>query len=107
MPSMSNPLYVRKRITIENTTSRPLTFVLEPWANEYPMAPGARYVIEGDGPSDGAEFYVEQVDDYFVVWAWDGSDARVLHEDECVIADWTKLRVPNFRELERSRREGL
>ena len=103
---MAPPPNIRKRITIENTTAHPLTFVLEPWANEYPMGPGERYVVEGDGPADGAEFFVEQGDEYFVVWAWDGSDARVLREDGSVAAGWTELRVPNFRELERRRRES-
>ena len=98
--------YVTRQITVENTSGRSLTFVLEPWANEHDMAPGRRFVVEGQGPDDGAEFYVLQEDDYFVVWAWDGSDARLLEEDGTVIWDWTELRVPNFRELDRRRRNA-
>ena len=104
---MEHSPYIRKRITVENTSGRSLTFVLEPWAEEYPMPSGQRYVVEGDGPAEGAEFYVEQGDEYFVVWAWDGSDARVLREDGSVLADWTELRVPNFRELDRKRAEDV
>ena len=102
---MSN---VRRSITVENTSARSVTFVLEPWAEEYPMAPNDRYVVEGDGPADGAEFYIERPDtgEYLVVWAWDGSDARVLREDGTIVSDWTGIRVPNFRELDRQRREG-
>jgi len=91
---------VVKRVTIENTLDRTLTFVLEPWAEEYPMPAGARYVVEGDGPTEYADFYITQEGDYFVVWAWDGSDARVLREDGTVVSDWTGIRVPNFRALD-------
>ena len=88
-----------RRIEVANTSGRELTFVLEPWANEHPIAPGERFTIEGRGPAAYAEFFVEQIDDYLMVWAWDGSDARVLRQDGSVIWDWTGLRVPNFREL--------
>ncbi|MDB4908364.1 MAG: hypothetical protein JWO05_3148 [Gemmatimonadetes bacterium] len=79
-------------------------FILEPWANEYPMAPGERFVVEGNGP-EGGTFSIESTEDgeNVVVWAWDGSDARVLREDGTVVADWTELRVPNFQELDRQR----
>ncbi len=79
--------------------------MLEPWANEYPIAPGQKYIVEGDGPIEAAEFYVIHEGEYLVVWAWDGSDARVLGEDGTVVADWTELRVPNFGALDRDRAE--
>jgi hypothetical protein len=97
---------VVKRLTVENTLGRPLTFVLEPWAEEFPMPAGARYIVEGDGPSDCAEFSVTQEGDYLVVWAWDGSDARVLNEAGAVVSDWTGIRVPNFRALDSERRDA-
>ena len=99
---------MHKRIVVENTFARPMTFVLEPWANEYPIAPGERYVVEAEGPEDGAALHVENPDEgeYLVVWGWDGSDARVLREDGSVVSNWTGIRVPNFRELDRRRREG-
>src|ERR1700733_11320614 len=94
----SDAAHVLKRVTVENTTNRPLIFILEPWANEYPMAPNQRFVIEGEGPIDGANFHVEgPKGDYLIVWAWDGSDARILYEDGRVLEDWTGNRVQNFR----------
>ena len=88
---------VFRRVVVENTTERTLTLVLEPWADEYPMAPSQRLIIEGKGPAYHAELHVEEPDgDYLVVWAWDGSDARILYEDGRVLADWTGLRVPIF-----------
>jgi hypothetical protein len=89
---------VRKRIVVENTSGRSLTFILEPWADEHPIGPGERFIVEGDGPAAYAEFTVEQTDEYLIVWAWDGSDARVLRDNGSVVWDWTGLRVPNFRE---------
>jgi len=89
--------HVTRRIIVENTTARTLTFVLEPWANEYPMAPNQRFIIEGEGPAHHADFHVEEVrGDYLFVYAWDGSDARILYEDGRVLDDWTGLRVPIF-----------
>src|SRR5688500_2418687 len=92
MPDLTR---VTKTRTVENTYGRPLTFILEPWADEWPMRAGERFVLEGNGPVAG-DFFIEQVDDYLVAWAWDDSDARVLREDGTIIADWSGLRVPDF-----------
>ena len=92
------------RLTVENTFGRNLTFILEPWAEEFPLAAGERLVLEGDGPV-GGQFNVEHTDDYLVAWAWDGSDARVLREDGTIVSDWTGIRVPNFADLDEQRRD--
>ena len=99
---------VIKGVTVENTTDRPLTLVLEPWATEYAMAPNQRLVIEAEGPIDGAILHVEgQENDCFVVWAWDGSDARVLYEDGRILDDWTGNRVPVFGRQTGSPAKGI
>jgi hypothetical protein len=92
---MSDSISATKRRAVENTFGRPLTFILEPWADEYPMAAGERFILEANGPV-GGDFTIEQVDDYLIAWAWDGSDARILREDGTIIDDWTGLRVPDF-----------
>ena len=94
------PGHALKRITVENSSGHSITFILEPWANEYPMGAGQLFVVEGEGPAAYADFYVESTDDCLIVWAWDGSDARILHEDGTVIEDWTGLRVPDFHKLD-------
>jgi hypothetical protein len=77
-------------MTVENTTDRPIRFVLEPWANEHEMAPGERFVVEAVGPAKDAELWLmpPEQDGYLVVWAWAGARARVLREDGSVVEDW-------------------
>lgn len=95
-----------ERITVENTAARPLTFVLEPWANEHPIAPGERFIVEAEGPAgEEAQLYVEQSEDYLVVWAWPGADARVLRADGSVIEGWSGNRVPDIPTSGKERRD--
>ena len=96
------------RRTVENTTGRPLTFIIEPWAEELPLAPGEHLVVEMEGPARWANnVYVDDsglAEGLLSVWAWDGSDARVLRADGSVAIDWFGLRVPMFAEMDEKRR---
>lgn len=99
--------HVIERRTIENTTGQPLTFILEPWADELLLAPGDHVIVEIEGPARYADVYVDEsgVDRGLLsLWAWDGSDARVLRADGSVALDWSGLRVPMFAAMEEKRR---
>ena len=93
------PYHIVKRIEVTNTSGRPLTFVLEPWANEYPIGPGGTFIVEGEGPGDYAYLEYEQKDDLLIAYAWDGSDARIFRRDGSILADWTGIRVPDFQRM--------
>jgi hypothetical protein len=97
-----------ERLVIDNPGDQPLTLVLEPWADEYELAPGNEVIIEAAGPAGRAGpdgWYLDrwrQTDGptvYVIVWAWDCWDARVLRPDGTVIADWLGIPVGRFREL--------
>lgn len=94
------PDEVERRVVVENPSGRVLILILEPWADEYPMAPNQRWVIEGQGPAYHAALYVEAPDhdDGLIVTAWDGSDARILYEDGRVLAerDWSASTDPHL-----------
>jgi hypothetical protein len=92
------------RITVENTEAVPVTLILEPWASEYTMNPGERFIIEGNGPVEYATFQVERRGTDLMVTSWDGSDVRILRPDGSIIEDWSGNPVPNFREMNRQRR---
>jgi hypothetical protein len=84
------PGWAFERVTVQNTTERPLTFVLEPWANEHPIAPGEHITVEAEGPS-GPDARLEVFppeDDYLVVWSWAGSRARATRADGTVLDDF-------------------
>jgi hypothetical protein len=85
-----------QRIGVENSTENTVTLVLEPWATEYTIQPGEKRIIEADGPVAYGGFHVVYGADVITVWAWDGSDARILAADGTVIDDWTGNRVPDF-----------
>ena len=104
--------HLTERMTIPNHSERTLTLIVEPWANEYHIAPGAALVVEVEGPAAYAsagvfvEWFVSDADEVVSAWAWDGADARVLEPDGRVVADWTGLRVPRFAELDQRRESG-
>ena len=91
---MHSEARITEQSTLRNTTDRSLTLILEPWANEYCLPPGSELVIEGEGPIQDCGFGITQDGDQIVVWAWRGSDARILHANGRLCADWTGQRVP-------------
>jgi hypothetical protein len=92
--------HILKRLSVTNHSDRPKTFILEPWANEYPIRPGETFIVEGEGPDDLALLEYEERDDYLIVYAWDGSDARIVRGDGTLVADWTGIRVPDSPRME-------
>jgi hypothetical protein len=99
--------HILERKVITNFSGRPLTFIIEPWAEELPLAPGEQLIVEVEGPAQYAGIHLEESgldEGYLSVWAWDGSDARVLRSDGSVAIDWFGLRVPLFAELDEKRR---
>jgi hypothetical protein len=65
-------------IGVKNGGNSKLDLLLEPWAEDFSMPPGAKYVIEGLGPREGAGFWVEHSGNEILVHAWPGSVVRVL-----------------------------
>ena len=93
---MSN---IVKRVEVTNSSSHAKELILEPWASEYPIAPGETLIVEAEGPAAYAILEIDEDEQYFTVYAWDGSDARVLRADGTVLDDWTGIRVPEWQKL--------
>ena len=94
--AMSN---IVKRVQVTSTSSHAKELILEPWASEYPIAPGETLIVEAEGPAAYAILEIDEDEQYFTVYAWDGSDARVLRADGSVLDDWTGIRVPEWQKL--------
>jgi hypothetical protein len=54
-------------VQVENSTSRPLTLILEPYGDSVEMVPGVRYLVAGEQYAD-YPIHVEVSDDYIQVW---------------------------------------
>jgi hypothetical protein len=91
--------HIMKRLEVTNTSNHLKGLILEPWASEYPIAPGETLIVEAEGPADYAVLEVDEDDQDFTVYAWDGSDARILRADGTVLDDWTGIRVPDWHKL--------
>ncbi len=65
--------------------SRPvtLTFCLEPWGEQYPIAPEAIFEVVAKGPK-GDSLEVEFADDHIVLYGWPGSIVTVFHEGKAL-----------------------
>src|SRR5437588_8229451 len=81
-------------LRVRNSRSHGVTFVLEPWAEEFPMPAGAIFEVVARGPAGDtleAEFEEERI----VVYAWPGSLAQVFHHGvEITRSDPPMSRVP-------------
>jgi hypothetical protein len=61
-----------------NSSPSALLLVLEPWAEEYLLAPDASVEVVGRGGAAGSFFELEQLDDRLIIYAWPGSIASVV-----------------------------
>jgi len=72
MPSEPGTKEYVTSLRISNTRSVPLILYLEPWGEQYPIAPEATFTAVAKGPEgDGLE--VEWADDHIVLYGWPGS----------------------------------
>lgn len=62
-----------------NSRSVALTFCLEPWGEQYSMAPEAIFDVVARGPKGDAP-EVEFADDHIVLYGWPGSTVSVFHK---------------------------
>lgn len=66
-------------LRVGNSRSVALTFCLEPWGEQYPMAPEAIFDVVARGPK-GDSLEVEFADDHIVLYGWPGSIVTIFHE---------------------------
>lgn len=66
-------------LRLTNSHPDPVHFSLEPWGEEYPMAPGATIEVVARGP-EGGTLEVEFADKRVTVWGWAGSTVTLAHD---------------------------
>jgi hypothetical protein len=62
-----------------NSRSMALTFSLEPWGEQYRLAPEETFEIVARGP-EGNSLEVELADDQLILYGWPGSVVTLLHQ---------------------------
>jgi hypothetical protein len=67
------------RLRLTNSHPDPVHFSLEPWGEEYLMAPGATFEIVARGP-EGGTLEVESASERVTVWGWAGSTVTLARD---------------------------
>ena len=80
-------------LRLTNSRSDPVHFSLEPWGEEYPMAPGATFEVVARGP-EGGTLEVEFASERVTVWGWAGSTATLSHDGR-TLGPEARTPVPN------------
>ena len=62
-----------------NSRSMALTFSLEPWGEQYKLAPEETFEIVARGP-EGDSLEVEFADDQIILYGWPGSVVTLLYK---------------------------
>jgi hypothetical protein len=75
-----------------NAHSFPMTLCLEPWGEQYTMAPEATFTAVARGP-EGDTLEVEFADDRITVYGWPGSVVTLFHEGQ-EVGSGTSVRAP-------------
>jgi len=67
-------------ITYKNSSSRKVSIILEPWAEEYGIEPlvSVEIVGRGEPPTEGIE--IESHDDTLIIYAWRGTILEVFKD---------------------------
>ncbi|HZS92977.1 MAG TPA: hypothetical protein VFE42_36495 [Chloroflexota bacterium] len=81
-------------VRVSNARTVDMPFYLEPWGEEYTLAPGAVIEVLAEGPP-GASLEVELADDHITVYGWPGS-VVTLYQDgaELGAGGGKRMRVP-------------
>jgi hypothetical protein len=66
-------------LRVYNSRSIALTFSLEPWGEQYKLAPEEIFEIVARGP-EGDSLEVEFADDKIILYGWLGSVVTLLHK---------------------------
>ena len=88
-----------------NSHSIALTFSLEPWGEQYKLAPEETFEIVARGP-EGDSLEVEFADDQIILYGWPGSVVRLFHKGtELGAGDAERPPIPatSCREAEKKR----
>jgi len=91
-----------------NSRSMALTFSLEPWGEQYTLAPEETFEIVARGPEEDS-LEVEFADDQIIVYGWPGSVVALLHKGtELGVGDAERTSMPatSRREAEKSQEAG-
>jgi hypothetical protein len=83
-------------IAITNYSTRRMVLYLEPWGEEFWMAPQEQIVIIGHGPCIGSGFGIEHIDEGVVITAWTGSVVRVFSRGQELGNAAQRPPVPDF-----------
>lgn len=73
-----------QRINCVNGSEAVMLLIIEPWAEEYLIEPGASVDIVGQGGRFETGFEVEYVDKGMIVYGWEGSIVSVFSNGEIV-----------------------
>ncbi len=71
-------MVAKSKISVINSTMKPLLLILEPWAEEFCIAPGAAVDVLGSGGSEEGFFEVESIENGMIVYGWEGSIVSVM-----------------------------
>jgi hypothetical protein len=63
-------------VILQNGSKKNVRVHVEPWGDEYPLAPGEKLRVTGDGPA-GGELEVSWLEDRVVVHGWSGATVKV------------------------------
>ena len=95
-------------LRVYNSRSIALTFSLEPWGEQYRLAPEETFEIVARGP-EGDSLEVEFADDEIILYGWPGSVVTLFHKGMALGAgDAERTSIPAMprREGERARRQA-
>jgi hypothetical protein len=91
-----------------NSRSRAVTFSLEPWGEQYTLAPAETFDVVARGP-EGDALEVEFADDQIILYGWPGSVITLFHKGtELRVggAEHTPIPTTSRRDTEKSREAG-
>lgn len=83
-------------IAIRNSSPRVIVVYLEPWGEEFRLAPQDELVLVGYGPRAGSGYIVEYIDAGVVITAWTGSVVRVFSHGRELGSVAQRPPVPDF-----------
>jgi hypothetical protein len=79
MESEEAPARQKLVVALRNARDTAVTLILEPWAREFAMPPGAVFELRAEGP-EGDQLQIDFGPDQITAWGWSGSMVEVWQD---------------------------
>ncbi|WP_145964996.1 hypothetical protein [Rhizobium leguminosarum] len=84
---------LKNTFSFENSTSKTITIIVEPWTDEFLLKTGSNMLIEVSANAPGT-LETTLNDEVWIIWAWSGCTCRIAIDGEDMTSSFMNNPAP-------------